>query len=155
GRDDVGLVLKVWSSLGYTPEQIVAQAAEWVKQECGQDLCKEGRIRFVFERLSQPDLLALYRACDAFVLPSRGEGWGRPYMEAMALGKPTIGTHWSGNLAFMNAQNSFLLDFSLEPIPETAWKEVPVYRGHRWAEPDRTHLIELLRYVEAHREEAR
>lgn len=37
---------------------------------------------------------SLYKAADAFVLPSRGEGWGIPYMEAMAMGLPTIGTNW-------------------------------------------------------------
>lgn len=27
----------------------------------------------------------LYKACDAFVLPTRGEGWGLPVMEAMSM----------------------------------------------------------------------
>jgi len=29
----------------------------------------------------------LYKAADAFVLPSRGEGWGRPHVEAMSMGE--------------------------------------------------------------------
>ena len=36
----------------------------------------------------------LYLSCDAVVLPTRGEGWGRPQMEAMAMGKPLITTNW-------------------------------------------------------------
>jgi glycosyltransferase involved in cell wall biosynthesis len=31
--------------------------------------------------LTRAELAALYRAVDAFVLPSRGEGWGLPAME--------------------------------------------------------------------------
>lgn len=33
----------------------------------------------------------VYAAADAFVLPSRGEGWGRPHAEAMAMALPVIG----------------------------------------------------------------
>lgn len=33
----------------------------------------------------------LYKAADAFVLPSRGEGWGRPHVEAMSMALPVIG----------------------------------------------------------------
>jgi glycosyltransferase involved in cell wall biosynthesis len=46
--------------------------------------------------------VSLYRSVDAFVLPSRGEGWGRPYMEAMSMGLPVIATNWSGPTEFVN-----------------------------------------------------
>jgi glycosyltransferase involved in cell wall biosynthesis len=35
---------------------------------------------------------ALYKAADALVIPSRGEGWGRPHCEAMAMRLPVIAT---------------------------------------------------------------
>ena len=38
----------------------------------------------------------LYAAADAFVLPTRGEGWGLPIAEAMAMAMPVIATNWSG-----------------------------------------------------------
>ena len=146
GDPMVQLVLKVWSSNGYAEEQIREQA-EIVRrrfEDCTADI---SRVRLMMERLSQDGLIALYRAADAYVMPSRGEGWGRPYMEAMACGLPTIGTNWSGNTAFMDADNSYLLDYSLVPIPEAGWKEVPGYRGHRWAEPSVTHLRQVMRRV--------
>jgi glycosyltransferase involved in cell wall biosynthesis len=37
-------------------------------------------------------------------------------MEAMALGKPVIGTAWSGNMSFMNATNSCLVGYRLVPV---------------------------------------
>jgi glycosyltransferase involved in cell wall biosynthesis len=96
----------------------------------------------------------LYATADAFVLPSHGEGWGRPYMEAMAMGLPTIGTRWSGNLEFMDESNSYLIDCALAEVPEAAWGELWGYSGHRWAEPSLEHLRETMRWVFEHREEA-
>jgi len=56
------------------------------------------------------DMAKLYGACDAYVCCAGGEGWGETLSEAMACGLPTIGSNHSGNLEFMNDENSFLVD---------------------------------------------
>jgi phosphatidylinositol alpha-1,6-mannosyltransferase len=41
--------------------------------------------------LSYAEIAACYTACEVFAMPSRGEGFGLVYLEAMACGKPVIG----------------------------------------------------------------
>lgn len=46
---------------------------------------------------------------DAFVLPTHGEGWGRPVMEAMAMELPCIVTYWSGLTDLVDESTAILL----------------------------------------------
>lgn len=48
------------------------------------------RIHF-FNSLPQEQLGPAYDACDVFALPSRGEGFGLVFLEAMSHGKPVVG----------------------------------------------------------------
>ena len=75
------------------------------------------------------------------MLPTRGEGWGRPLLEAMAAGLPTVATAWSGLTAFHDAEVGYPLPYRLVPVPEAGWREIPTYRGRCWAEPDRSTAI--------------
>jgi len=102
-------------------------------------------IRLLRKTLSAAALRRLYADAHAFVLPTRGEAWGRPFMEAMACGLLTIGTGWGGQLDFMDAGNSLLVDFELAEVPEAAAREWPEFRGQQWAEPSVDALRRCLR----------
>lgn len=60
--------------------------------------------------ITEEDMPGLYRYCHALVLPTRGEGFGLPFLEASLCGLPVIGTRYSGQTMFLNDDNSYLLD---------------------------------------------
>jgi glycosyltransferase involved in cell wall biosynthesis len=75
------------------------------------------RICVIKEKI--PDLAAFYRGLDGYCSPTAGEGWGQTLTEAMVCGIPTIGSRHSGNLDFMNDENSYLVDVGeWQPVPE-------------------------------------
>ncbi|ETV78216.1 hypothetical protein, variant 2 [Aphanomyces astaci] len=83
----------------------------------GRSMDELPRIHILPPNLPQDQLPALYKAATAFVLPSRGEGWGRPHVEAMAMALPIIATFWSGPTEYMTLENSYPLDIEgLVPV---------------------------------------
>ena len=87
---------------------------------------------------------ALMDACDAYVSLHRSEGFGLTMAEAMALGKPTVATNYSGNLEFMDATNSWLIDFAFVPVGEGC---DPYPSDARWADADLDHAARVLREI--------
>ena len=149
-RGEAKLVMKVTPAEKHTLADHQLELERFIVESIGRDPDRCPEIYLIDSDLGMDDMLRLYRSADAFVLPSRGEGWGRPYMEAMAAGLPTIGSRWSGNLEFMDDQNSYLIDCATEPVAREAILEVPQYRGHHWAAPSVEHLRQLMRSVMRH-----
>lgn len=110
------------------------------------------KMRFFGTLLNPDQMFGLHTRGDCFVLPTRAEGFGIPYAEAMALGKPTIGTNYSGHLDFMNNSNSFLIPCQETPVYNMIF---PHYTGDMtWCDPDITKLKSLMRYCFENRQEA-
>jgi glycosyltransferase involved in cell wall biosynthesis len=146
--DDVTLILKVHSSHGHTP----AELRRLVERTAGADAPP---ILILDRLLSAAEMPQLYRAADCFVLPTRGEGCGRPFLEAMAAGTPVIGTAWGAQTELLTERTGYPIDVKgLLRIPEAGVREAPSCRGHRWAEPSLEHLRALMRRVYERPEEA-
>lgn len=56
------------------------------------------------------ELASLYNVCDAFVLPSRGEGFSLPVCEAASCGLPVITTNCTAQATYLDESNAYLLD---------------------------------------------
>eukprot|EP00933_Yihiella_yeosuensis_P071251 TRINITY_DN7945_c0_g1_i1.p1 TRINITY_DN7945_c0_g1~~TRINITY_DN7945_c0_g1_i1.p1 ORF type:complete len:341 (+),score=54.94 TRINITY_DN7945_c0_g1_i1:140-1024(+) len=111
---------------------------------------KPARYKLFAEDLDLAELPRLYRAADAFVLPSRGEGWGRPHVEAMSMGLPIIATNWGGSMEFLSENCS--LPLKIDGLEEVEEGQGP--KGHKWAVPSMSHLRKLMRWTASNQDQA-
>lgn len=100
---------------------------------------KDARIDIIDRSFSEEEQTHLLWNSDIVVSAHRAEGFGMHLAEAMAAGRATIATGWSGNLEFMTEQNSTLLPYVMKPVidptgiyrsmPDARWADVNVDAG--------------------------
>jgi len=91
------------------------------------------RVVLIDATLTDNETKNLVRCCDCFVSLHRSEGFGRGLIEAMYLGKPVIGTAYSGNMDFMDSDNSLPVSYRMQPLVAG---DYPHWEGQAWADPD-------------------
>jgi glycosyltransferase involved in cell wall biosynthesis len=96
--------------------------------------------------LDRDQYVGLVSSADAYLSLHRAEGFGYTLAEAMAAGKPVVGTGYSGNLEFMTDENSMLVDYTLVPVGPA---HDPYPPTARWAEPDIDAAADALRRLHA------
>jgi glycosyltransferase involved in cell wall biosynthesis len=99
-------------------------------------------VELIDRYLDPLDNSSLTALCDSYVSLHRAEGFGLGPAEAMWLGKPVIATGYSGNLDFMTAENSLLVDYRMVSIGAGA---DPYPADAHWADPDVQHAASLMR----------
>ena len=142
GDKDVRLLLKSSNGVRF-PDQLAA-----IRQSIADDPRIELRDGF----LSREEMSGLQNTADCFVSLHRSEGFGLGLAECMYFGKPVIATGYSGNLDFMDADNSLLVDYRLIPLRNG---DYPYWHGQHWAEPDVAYAARLMREVREDRDFAR
>jgi GT2 family glycosyltransferase/glycosyltransferase involved in cell wall biosynthesis/tetratricopeptide (TPR) repeat protein len=110
---------------------------------------------YLTEDLTEDELPHLYAACDAVVLPYRGEGFGLPVLEAMACGLPVVVTAGGPTDEFVPLSAGWRVPGRLLYFPEEALRGEPT-AGRPWLlEPDADTLVAVLKEVVASPEERR
>lgn len=145
--DNVTLVIRSYAAGrtdGRSESNVLEEAINtFLRHECGRERHDVAGIVVIGERIPAVDLPSLYTSADVFVLPTRGEGWGRPFMESLACGVPVITTSWGAQLDFLHEGNSLLIDVNgLEPAYAG---DNHLYSDQLWADPSLPHLVSLLR----------
>lgn len=133
---------------------LVLKSINWEHDRAGRETLgqenADAKVVLMDTHLSAAEMNALYASADCYVSLHRSEGLGLGMAQAMYLGKPVIATNYSGNLDFMNSDNSLLVDYTMTELSEDSG---PYERGTHWAEPKVAHAANLMRWVYEHRAE--
>jgi glycosyltransferase involved in cell wall biosynthesis len=134
GTEPVALILK--SINGGRKKEALA--------ELEQLAAADPRIQVRDGFLPRDKVFGLESVADCYVSLHRSEGFGLGLAESMSLGKPVIGTAYSGNMDFMNAANSCLIGYQLiDVLPGT----YPHADRQVWADPDVDQAAYFMRRV--------
>lgn len=110
GNDpDVELVIK--TDHFFNPEAKYNELTRWIG-ELGLT-----NVRVIWGSVPAADMADLYQQSDVFVLPSKGEGWGLPMIEAAAVGLPIITTWHSAHVEFLQHIQSSVVTVEHDMIP--------------------------------------
>ena len=112
-------------------------------------------IRLLTGEVSREDLFLIYNSADAFVFPSRAEGWGLPLIEAMATGLPALAVNYSGQTEFLKEVKGYFMPvaYKMVPINDSEYQQFALGdEGDwgRWAEADIDDLAQKMRDMVKH-----
>ena len=98
------------------------------------------KISLSFDQISEEKLVKVYQESDCFVMPTKGEAFCMPCLEALATGLPVIATDFGGQTDYLPKEGLIKVE---KFIPATA--EPWIYEWAKWAIPSQSHLQELMR----------
>jgi GT2 family glycosyltransferase/glycosyltransferase involved in cell wall biosynthesis len=133
-RDDVLLILKYHGAHHYPDEVAKLHALATGRKN----------IRFFGRIFDDREILSFKTLVDCLVSPHRSEGFGLNIAEALLLGKIVIATNYSGNIDFMDEENSYPLAYRLVELER---QRGPYPPEALWAEPDFDDLVAKMREV--------
>ena len=147
--DDVCLVIKDMGGDSFYKGQTARAHIEQLSRQADAPA-----VEYIDAMLSEAQMAALYRACDVFVSPYRGEGFSLPTLEAMASGLSVIVTQGGATDDFVDEQ----VGWRIPAAPRGIGSQID---GHAMTaetfvlEPDEEVLAAFMRQVFEHPTEAR
>lgn len=107
--DNVSLLMVSRTDVNHNPDKIKQDFLQ-ARNAVSKPDAELPHIALYDKPIKEKDMPKLYRAGDAFVMPSRGEGFSLPLVEAGASGLPLITTYCSGQREFLLKDSSFLIE---------------------------------------------
>lgn len=146
GRDDVELTIKTYRKNRSADENNeISKEINSIKSSL--KLKHYPKLNVITATLSSAEMTELHKNSNCFVLIPKAEGFGLPFAQAMAQGKPVIATGFSGQTEFMNEKNSFLVKHNLTPTTNAVWFHQFFEGTGFWAEAHLDDLIDKMKSV--------
>lgn len=138
----VGLVVKSVGAIERFPE---------IEAALAQAAAEDPRLLILHESLDRDSMLSLIQAADCYLSLHRAEGFGAGMAEALLLGRPVIGTDFSGSRCFLDDSVGYPVPYVIREVgkDEYGWGE-----GQVWADPIPSEAARLMRAVFEDRAEA-
>lgn len=108
-KDDTCLIICSQMQDSKDGKKAILKIIEEYRAEASADNPDPANVYLIYGDIPESDMPSLYTACNAFVLLSRGEGMGLPYLEAGACGLPVLGTFCTAMTTFLDESNSYLV----------------------------------------------
>ena len=148
GQHDVRLCIKTFNDQKSNEEMIKEYLCK----------CKNSsympRIMIKNQKVDESVLPVFYQEADCFILPSRGEAFGLPFLESMASSVPVITTNFGGQIDFVDQTNGWLIEIKqLKHLSERLCKINSAFSNLWFAEPQIDDIRNIMRYVFEHRDE--
>jgi len=147
-KNQPALILKTSSAtFSIIDRNIILRKVEEIKQSMGS-----GRLPNIYVLhgdLSPQEMNGLYNypKVKAHISFTKGEGYGRPLLEASISGRPVIASGWSGQVDFLHREHSVLLPGQLQEVHKSArWKGV-INKGSSWFYVDYQNAQRVMRDV--------
>jgi glycosyltransferase involved in cell wall biosynthesis len=114
----------------------------------GLDFSYSSDSRLAIWREDVESIADIYSQFDAFMFPTKCEGWGQPPREAAACGVPTVVTRWAGT---DDETDRWAIPLDHYKVAESHMQDC----GGDWAQPDIDELVHWMRWLYEHQDEAR
>jgi len=110
-QDDVLFVTKSYD--GGEVHKVILEITDYVVSVLGKPKDLLPKHLYIYEDTDPNVLPSYYKAANVLVQCSRAEGFGKPIIEAQALGIPSIAVNFGGPRDFCTDKNAFLVPFEL------------------------------------------
>lgn len=151
--EDVGLVIKTYmDNFGTRNQNEILTQIDKIKRSLR--LPYYAPLYVVDYLMDRHQIYRFHATNDCFVSAHRGEGWGVPQMEAMALGKPIISTNLGGIHEWIKTGiHGYTLDYDMIPIGKVSKNKQWYTQDMQWAEINPEGLEIALRFAFENRDE--
>ncbi len=111
-----------------------------------QSLEKYKKEMLICDRLSDEHMHNLHRSCHCMVMPSYGEAYCRPVVDALGYGNTPIVTNKTGMTDYINKYNGWIVKSRIEPVYTTQPPLQDIYTTkENWVNIDIVDLMKCMR----------